>query len=285
MMAAERGASANTIAAYRRDLEGLEAALSAKFDKCTQKQLERAIGKLGAELSPRSLARKISSFRQFFGFLQEEGARADNPAARIPLPKQPKSLPKFLSAQEVKQLLETVAAEDSNASVRLYALIALLFATGLRVSELVTLKLAAVDRMVKSGEPLLQVRGKGNKERLVPVNPQALAALKAYLDLREGKSPWLFPSRSKEGHLTRQNFALLLKEAALKAGLDPDKVSPHVLRHSFATHLLSGGADLRLIQQLLGHSDITTTEIYTHLKPEKMKSLVEKHHPLADKKG
>ncbi len=286
MMAAERAASVNTLEAYKRDLIALEESVSGSLEQCSMKAIERQVASFYAELSPRSIARKISTYRQFFGFLQEENLRADNPAMAIPLPKQPKSLPKFLSAQEVRKLLDTVAEEQSPMAIRLYALIALLHATGLRVTELVTLKLLAVERMIKSGEPLLQVIGKGNKERLVPVNEQALQALKAYLEVRkQTKSPYLFPSSSKEGHLTRQNFAISLKKMATKAGLDASKVSPHVLRHSFATHLLAGGADLRLIQQLLGHADITTTEIYTHLKPELMKALVEGFHPLSDEKS
>ena len=283
MMAAERGASANTVGAYRRDLEFLAETIPCDITKCGKQHIEAILKNFSHDLSPRTIARKISSYRQYFNFLQEEGVRDDNPTAKIPLPKQPKPLPKFLSAADIRTLLDSVAEENSANAKRLYALIALLHATGLRVTELVTLKLTAVERMIKSGEPLLQVRGKGNKERLVPVSPQALAALKDYLDIRESNSDYLFPSRSKAGHLTRQNFAVSLKNAAVKAGLDSTKISPHVLRHSFATHLLSGGADLRLIQQLLGHADISTTEIYTHIKPEQMKTLVDKHHPLSDK--
>ncbi len=282
MMAAERGASLNTIAAYRRDLNYLDEFLPCDITKCQKPHLEKLLASFSGDLSPRTIARKISTFRQFFNFLQEEGTRDDNPTAKIPLPKQPKPLPKFLSAAEIRQLLDSVAEENTVTAKRLYALIALLHATGLRVTELVTLKFTAVEQMIKSGEPLLQVKGKGNKERIVPVSSQALMALKGYLDSRNSKSDYLFPSGSKQGYVTRQNFAVSLKKAATKAGLDATKVSPHVLRHSFATHLLSGGADLRLIQQLLGHADISTTEIYTHIKPEKMKALVENHHPLAD---
>ena len=285
-MAAERAASANTLAAYKRDLIALEEALSSPLERGSAKAVEKIVSGFHPEFSPRTIARKISTYRQFFGFLQEENIRADNPAMAIPLPKQPKPLPKFLSASQVRALLDAVAEDRSAASIRLYALIALLHATGLRVTELVTIKLSAVEQMINSGEPLLQVMGKGNKERLVPVNVQALDALQAYLEVRKQmKSPYLFPSTSKDWHLTRQNFAISLKKMAGKAGLDASKVSPHVLRHSFATHLLAGGADLRLIQQLLGHADITTTEIYTHLKPEQMKALVEQYHPLADEKS
>lgn len=281
MMAAERGVAANTLAAYERDILQLLTLLGDSLPKADSSRLLQASATLNRGLSPRTIARKISSYRQFYGYLQDEGIRADNPALEIPMPKQPKSLPKFLTAAQIRQLLDVIAEENTAASTRLYALVALLHATGLRVSELVTLKLTAVERMIKSGEPLLQVVGKGNKERLVPVNSQALTALQRYLEQRDSESLYLFPSRSKAGHMTRQNFAVSLKRAAAKAGLDAQQVSPHILRHSFATHLLSGGADLRLIQQLLGHADISTTEIYTHIKPEKMKQLVEQHHPLA----
>jgi integrase/recombinase XerD len=282
MMVAERAAAKNTVAAYRRDLQLMAENSSVPLYKVDYPALEKLVNSNSAELSASSRARKISCLRQFYSYLQDENIREDNPALSLSLPKQKKSLPKFLTAEQISQLLNSIQENQDFASIRLYALIALLHATGLRVSELLELKTSAVMAMIRSGEPLLRVKGKGGKERIVPVNPTALQALKNYLENVLEDSEWLFPSRSKSGHLTRQNFAIMLKKAATNAGLDATQISPHVLRHSFATHLLSGGADLRLIQQLLGHADITTTEIYTHLKPEAMKQLVEQHHPLAD---
>ena len=283
---AERGASHNTVEAYQRDLIQLSQQIRADFKSCQTPQMERAVRAICSDLAESSHARKLSSYRQFFVFLQEEGVRQDNPVRAIPMPKQKKKLPHYLTAEQIRDLLAVVEGSDDSKAIRLYAMISLLHATGVRVSELLTLKMASMHRLLKSGEPILQVKGKGGKERLIPVHEHAVKALKRYLEIRaemvKEKSNWLFPSRGKLGHITRQNFAVALKQIAIEAGIAPSQISPHILRHSFATHLLKGGADLRLIQQLLGHADITTTEIYTHLQWEGMKELVEKHHPLGD---
>ena len=283
MMVAERGAAPNTLAAYERDLNALQEFLPCSLHLCQLSHLQKATASLLKELSPSSKARKISAYRQFFSFLQEEGKRENNPALELMMPKLTKKLPKFLTAQQVRQMLDCLQEDNSHQAIRLYTLISLLHATGLRVTELLTLRKIDATRMINSGEPLLLVKGKGGKERFVPVNSQALDSLENYLEVRQPKqSKWLFPSRSKQGYMTRQNFAVALKKLAVKAGINASEISPHILRHSFATHLLTGGADLRLIQQLLGHSDITTTEIYTHIQPAAMKKLVEMHHPLGE---
>lgn len=291
MLLAERNASNHTLEAYRRDVQQLADYRKTNLLNCDQARIENFLDKECCMLSPRTRARKISSLRQFFNFLQDENERADNPAINLIMPKQPKSLPKFLSGDEMARLLESIRKDQTDEAIRLNALVSLLYATGLRVSELLSLPLSAINRIEKSGEPLLYIKGKGNKERIVPVSVKARQAVQEYLKIRKlfipksvGSSKWLFPSRSKQGYMTRQNFALMLKQAAVMAGFDSNRVSPHTLRHSFATHFLANDADLRLIQQLLGHSDITTTEIYTHLKPDKMKQLVETHHPLAQGK-
>ncbi len=284
MMAAERGALKNTLDAYRRDLKFLALELKNSVNDCNQAEIEMVLRTLSVQQSPRTIARKLSCYRQFFSFLIDENIRNDNPALRIPLPKIPQTLPQFLNAEQIRQMIDVLESKNTSASRRLLALISLLYATGLRVTEMLTLKRKAVQEMLQSQEPLLRVLGKGNKERIVPVTAQALKALRNYLVDCDPQALWLFPAKTKAGHLTRQHFARMLKQAGLEAGLDADALSPHVLRHSFATHLLKGGADLRLIQQLLGHSDISTTEIYTHIQPERMKALLEKHHPLAEKK-
>jgi integrase/recombinase XerD len=221
--------------------------------------------------------------RQFHRFLIEEDVRGDDPTAVIDTPRATRSLPKFLDVSEVAALLDAAGRREGSQGRRLVALLETLYATGLRVSELVGLPLSALERE----HEILLVRGKGGKERIVPVNATARAALQAYLDVRGrflsgGRpSPWLFPSRAAEGHLTRRRCGQLLKELALEVGLDPARVSPHVLRHAFATHLLHNGADLRSLQRMLGHADISTTEIYTHVLDERLRTLVERHHPLA----
>ena len=287
MMAAERGAAAHTIAAYRRDLKDFAAFCKAPL-KATMSDIERYLGTLHKErYSPRTIARRISALRQFYRFLCEEGLREDDPTQHLETPKQPKNLPKMLSLDEIQQLLAQLSASDTPEDIRLRTMIDLLYASGLRVSELVSLPVASANQIVRTGEPFLRVVGKGNKERLVPVNERAIASLHRYLGVRgvfatELKgSKWLFPSSAAQGYLTRQRFGQLLKLVALDAGLDPARVSPHILRHSFASHLLAGGADLRVIQELLGHADISTTEIYTHLQPERLEALVKQHHPLA----
>jgi integrase/recombinase XerD len=299
MLAAERGAAVNTIEAYRRDLfdfagyltrhgRDLRTAMPADIRNYLQTASE-------AGLSPASRARRLSSLRQVYRFLHAEGALAQDPTAGIGAPRKAKSLPKTLSVAEVDRLIEVASraiegakGRDLARAVRLHCLVEMLYATGMRVSELVSLP-----RSVLAGDPrVLSIKGKGGRERMVPLNTAAQHALDRYLAL--GKNPedgvapivatkWLFPSRSDEGHLTRQRFAQDLKELSLAAGLDPGRVSPHVLRHAFASHLLDRGADLRSVQQLLGHADISTTEIYTHVLEERLKKVVLEHHPLAKK--
>ena len=237
-------------------------------------------------LAPRTLARRLSAMRQFFRFLISDGSRADDPTADLDPPRLGRPLPKILSRGEVETLIAAASEWPGEEGVRLRVVIELLYATGLRVSELVALPLAAVRRDPR----FLVVRGKGGKERIVPLSEPARRALADYLQCRAGFVPqteaggskaerWLFPSRGGEGHLTRQRCGQLLKELALKAGLDPARLSPHVLRHAFASHLLDGGADLRSVQQMLGHADIATTQIYTHVQGERLRLLVETAHP------
>lgn len=287
MMAAERGAARHTLESYQRDLEHFAQRVKA-IEKADGVDVERYVAWLHKQhYSPRTIARRLSSLRQYYRFLFEEKVRQDDPMLGVETPKQPKSLPKLLSVKEIATLLAALDGEDLPEHRRLRAMLSILYATGLRVSELVSLPLAAASHLLTSGEPFLLVKGKGGKERLVPVNQQAIEALKQYLDARgvfvqtKGPNKWLFPSTSAQGYLTRQRFGQLLKQVAIEAGLDPARVSPHVLRHSFASHLLAGGADLRVIQELLGHADISTTEIYTHIQPEKLGELVRQHHPLA----
>ncbi len=259
MLAAERGASKNTEAAYRADLKNLEAFLARRKQKPVTANADalraylKSLDYLG--MTPRTVARRLSVMRQFFRFLLAERLR----------------------------LIEAAQAKGAEDGGRMETLLEILYGTGLRVSELVTLPLAAADR----DPAMLMVRGKGDKDRLVPLSDPARTAIAKWLHVRaatlagDETSRYLFPSRGRTGHLTRQRFAQLLKESALAAGIDPARVSPHVLRHAFASHLLEAGADLRSVQLMLGHADIATTQIYTHVLPEKLRSLVEDKHPLA----
>ncbi len=239
-----------------------------------------------AQLAPRSLARRISAMRQFYKFLVIDGQRQDDPTTGLDTPRLGRPLPKLLSESEVEGLLAAARAWPGEEGMRLLCLIELLYATGMRISELLTLPLAAAWRDPR----FLLVRGKGGRERVVPLNEPGRLALAAYLDCREHflaqsqPSRWLFPSRGGAGHLTRQRCGQLLKELALKAGLDPARLSPHVLRHAFASHLLDHGADLRSVQQMLGHADIATTQIYTHVLSDRLRQLVDSAHPLARRK-
>ncbi len=300
MLAAERGAAANTLEAYRRDLDDFSAYLGEHGGAIATAQAEeirRYLGDLsGRGFSAASVARRLSAIRQLYRFLYAEGNRKDDPAAAIEGPKRGRPLPKVLSIGHVDQLL-AAAREDMDAArpvaerlraARLNCLLEVLYATGLRVSELVALPASAARR----DERMLIVRGKGNKERLVPLNESAKQAMRDYLALQEEAakprkgaikaSRWLFPSFGESGHLTRQHFARDLKALASIAGLKPKQVSPHVLRHAFASHLLQNGADLRSVQTLLGHADISTTQIYTHVLEERLKSLVRDLHPLGE---
>lgn len=287
MLSAERGAAANTLEAYGRDLEHYARFLAARgLDPAAggSGDIKDYLAKLGgAGLAPRSAARHLSALRQFHRFLYAEGLRADDPASVIESPRKGRVLPKILSEAEVEQLLRAAAEKGGPEGRRRAALLELLYATGLRVSELVTLPLAAV-----TGDgAFLIVRGKGGKERMVPLNQAALQAVEVYQPARVHflpagqESRWLFPSRGRAGHLTRQRFGQILKQLAVEARIDPARVSPHVLRHAFASHLLAHGADLRSLQLMLGHADISTTQIYTHVLEERLRSLVLEHHPLA----
>ena len=290
MMGAERGASRNTLAAYARDLKDFAAALRGRgIRNADHVAVKRYLASLSA-LAPSSQARKLSALRQFYGFLYAEGIRADDPTNAIEAPKRGRVLPKALSQDDVDKLIaaareDTRKEKKSEEAIRLLSMVEVLYASGLRVSELVTLPLAAVTG--KQG--FVYVRGKGGKERIAPLNPSARKAIGAYLKVRDGfvrgQSRFLFPSRSGAGHLTRRRCHQLLKELAVKAGVDPVKLSPHVLRHAFATHLVEGGADLRSVQTMLGHADIATTQIYTHVAGDRLKQTVHSAHPLAKKKG
>lgn len=287
MLAAERGAARNTIDSYKRDLADVGSFLAKRdrgIEAASTDDLRDYLAALHAGgATPSTAARRLSAMRQFFRFLFAEGVRSDDPTATIDSPRRGRPLPKLLSEEEVSRLLERARTKRGPEGLRLTALLETLYATGMRVSELVSLPLSALTRDPR----YIAVRGKGGKERLVPLSDPARAALAAYKDVRGTfcrngvESPYLFPSRGGSGYLTRHRFAQLLKQLAGEAGIAPSKVSPHVMRHAFATHLLNRGADLRSVQQMLGHADIATTQIYTHVLDERMQSLVEEHHPLA----
>ena len=298
MLAAERGAGANTLQAYGRDLGGLNEFLAGKRRRIGNATTDDLRGYLGAlaerGFKPATVARHLSALRQLFRFLYAEGKRSDDPAAVLEGPKRGRALPKILSIAEVDELLKKArrAAEDETQTpaarlraARLNCLIEVVYATGLRVSELVALPASAARR----DQRMLVVRGKGGKERLVPLNQAAKRSMDEYLKLRaearEAQSKWLFPSFGEQGHLTRQHFARELKALGAACSIDPTRLSPHVLRHAFASHLLHNGADLRVVQTLLGHADISTTQIYTHVLEERLKALVRDLHPLGDDKS
>ncbi|MBI1205865.1 MAG: tyrosine recombinase [Azospirillum sp.] len=290
MLVAERAAADNTRAAYARDLadaEGWLAGRGGSLVRAATDDLRGYLEQLAAQSAVRTVARRLSALRQFYRFLCSEGRRSEDPAAALDSPRRGRILPKVLTETEVLALIAAATALPGADGLRLVALLEMLYASGLRVSELVGLPVGALDR---DGRTLI-VRGKGGKERMVPLSVPARDALVAYLAVRSEflvpgrlarQKPFLFPSRSAlGGHLTRQRFAQLLKELAGAAGIDPAKVSPHVLRHAFATHLLDHGADLRSVQKMLGHADIATTEIYTHIVGDRLKRVVADHHPLA----
>ena len=290
MLAAERGAARLTLAAYRTDLAdlaGFVATRGAALEDATAKVLRDYLAAMTTcRLAPRTLARRLSAMRQFFRFLVSDGTRLDDPTASLDAPRLGRPLPKILGEAEVERLISVAASWPGDEGVRLRSLLELLYATGMRISELIGLPLAGAQRDPR----FLMVRGKGGRERVVPLSAPARLALSTYLESRSRFLPrgqssrWLFPSRAEGGHLTRQRCGQLLKELALAAGLDPTRLSPHVLRHAFATHLLDHGADLRSVQQLLGHADIATTQIYTHVQSERLRRLVESAHPLARRK-
>lgn len=277
MLSAQRGAAANTLSAYRRDLTGA-AALIGDLASADRAALAR-LGAAWAGLAPASLARKASALRQFYAFLVEDGRRADDPGDALPRLRPRRPLPRLLSHADIAALFalaEADAATGDPAAMRLLTLIELLYGSGLRASELVSLALAAVPR----DAPLLTITGKGGQQRMVPVGERAGTALRHWLRVRPAGGRYVFPS-PRGGHLSRVRLFQLVKELALRAGLDPEKISPHVLRHAFATHLLEGGADLRVLQTLLGHADIATTQIYTHVDGARLVALVNQRHPLA----
>jgi integrase/recombinase XerD len=295
MMSVERAASPNTLTAYARDLTDAQGFLMSRgrdLADAEAQDVEAYFTALGARgLAAATAARRRAAVRQFYRFVLGEGWRADDPSRRVEAPKKGRSLPKVLSREEMDRLIAAAAARDGVPNgaqgLRLACMVELAYASGLRISELTGLSLAALAR----DPAYLIVKGKGGKERLAPLNDAARAAVKAYLEVREQflpkgqkANPWLFPSRGKGGRLTPRRFAQLLDEAAADAGIDPARVSPHVLRHAFATHLLEGGADLRVVQTLLGHADIGTTQIYTHVATDRLTEVVETKHPLGKKR-
>ena len=294
MMITERGAAKNTIQAYQRDLLAFAGFLQTQgttFETLTPDDIRAYLSfhhQQGMEAA--SSARALSSLRQFFRFLVLEGIQTEDPCSLIDSPKTRRPLPRVLSEEDILNLLKTAHEDPSPEGKRTTALLEILYATGLRVSELVSLPFSAIPQDQNPDQLCLIVRGKGDKERMVPLNTHAIKALLAYLPVRATFIPseksggiWLFPSISAQGHLTRQWFAQLLKDLAIKANLDPAKISPHIIRHAFATHLLHHGADLISVQKMLGHVDISTTQIYTHVLQEKLQKLVQQHHPLSEK--
>jgi integrase/recombinase XerD len=296
MLSAEQGASPNTLDAYRRDIADLLAWLETEgtmLEEVGEADLRRYLGRLAEQgLATASRARKLSSLRRFARFLHAEGVTEENPAEYLSGPRRTRALPQTMTIAEVDRLIATArriaevsTGEERRKALRFHCLIEVLYATGLRVSELVSLP----RDVLRADERILTVKGKGGRERIVPLNGSAKAALARWLEAegeverRERRMPgkWLFPSHGESGHLTRQGFALELKEMAMAAGLDAARISPHVLRHAFATHLVERGADLRSVQKLLGHADISTTQIYTHVLEERLKALVLERHPLA----
>lgn len=289
MMAAERGVAKNTLASYESDLKDFCSFIDQQIiSQITSHDIRRYLVHINLQgFKSTTVARRLSALRQLFLFAQAEQWIEDNPMQGIAPPRRQKALPKVLTQDEIESLINATTLLKSEESLRLTCLLEMLYATGLRVSELVTLPLSAVQRLHRQEIPSLTVCGKGSKERLVLLSPPALDALQNYLHVRPKfesrmhKDKWLFPSRSASGHLTRQRFGQILKELAITACIDPNRVSPHVVRHAFASHLLHNGADLISLQKLLGHADISTTEIYTHVMNSRQTDLVFNHHPLS----
>jgi integrase/recombinase XerD len=296
MMSAERGAAQNTLSSYQRDLEdaaGFMTARGLQLPAAASEDIRAYLAEMaGQGFAASSQARRLSALKQFFRFLYSEGFRQDDPTGVLDAPKKERPLPKIMSEDTVTRLLDRAKLEADDPeqagterlrALRLHALIETLYATGMRVSELVSLPVS----VARSDHRFLLVRGKGAKERMVPLSTKAREAMSRYLALRDAmpgsdNNPWLFPAFSESGHLARQVFARELKGLAARANISAAAISPHVLRHAFASHLLQNGADLRSVQQLLGHSDISTTQIYTHVLEERLHHLVSQHHPLAD---
>ncbi|MDE1906905.1 MAG: site-specific tyrosine recombinase XerD [Rhodospirillales bacterium] len=282
MLAAERGAASNTLAAYQADMDDFSGFLgrSQPVSRASAADIAGYMQSLGTSgLAARTQARRLSALKQFFLFLLREGARDDNPAAEISAPKLPKSLPKYLSESEVDALLDAARGMEGLPGLKAQAGLEILYSTGLRVTEMLSLRASALT----TDAMMLLIKGKGGKERMIPLSDAARHAAAALRAASPAKARYLFAGRDISQPMTRQGFALLLKQAALEAGLDLARLSPHVLRHSFASHLLAHGADLRALQKLLGHADIATTEIYTHVLAERLQKLVQAHHPLAVK--
>ena len=290
MLASERGSALNTLESYRRDLTYCASFLKERSTSIEQAKPEALRDYMNflydRGMVSSTISRHISALKQFFQFLIAEEICKEDPTSLLSRPKKHKPLPKILTEEEIILLLEAAAADASAEGDRLEALLEILYASGLRVSELISLEHDAV----LQAEETLIVKGKGDKERMVPLSSYAIKALEKYLKVRrefvphQGASRWLFPSYGKSGHLTRQRFGQLLKGLAVQAGLDPDRISPHVIRHAFATHLLNGGADLVSVQNMLGHADISTTQIYTHVMHQKLQQVIQECHPLSQKK-
>ena len=282
MLTVERGAARNTIESYARDLAGFTACAAKRGQDAAAADAEtcqRYMASLHAQgLSARTAARRLSALRQFHLFLLQEGIRADDPTSQLDTPRLPRSLPKFLSEREVDALLQAAARKTGRPGALGRAALELLYDTGMRVSELLSLPRSALGAKTD----VMIIKGKGGKERMVPLSKAAKEAAAALLAVTGAESRWLFPGRNPKQPLTRQAFFLLLKQIALDAELDPARVSPHVLRHSFASHMLARGADLRSLQMLLGHADISTVQIYTHIQTERLRQLMEEHHPLSE---
>ena len=279
MMAAEAGASPHTLAAYRNDLARAAEDVGGSLGTAGAETLSR-LGAQWAQLSPSTVARRSAALRRFYGFLSDEGLRHDDPSAALPRPRLERPLPRILDEREVTSIFEAAedrAASGEPAAVRNLAILELLYGSGLRASELVTLGRGSL----RKGQPFVILRGKGSKERLVPISSRAETVVERWLEFVPRDSLWLFPSGKR--HLTRMRLFQIVREMAALAGISPDRISPHVLRHAFATHLLSGGADLRVLQSLLGHADIATTQIYTHVDSARLVELVNARHPLADR--
>ncbi len=280
MMAAEAGASKNTLLAYQRDLVATSELLEGRLGVARTEDLSR-LASAWCDLANSSLARRSASLRRFFGFLADEGLRNDNPSSALARPTARRALPKILSREDVDSLFAEIEVRLNRVGpvvrpLRLSALVELLYGSGLRATELVSLDI----RAIVADRPFAILRGKGGKERLVPVSDRARKAVSRWIEVRPTGSTWLFPSG--KSHLSRVRLFQMIKELARDAGIPPERVSPHVLRHAFATHLLEGGADLRALQTMLGHADIATTEIYTHVDSRRLVELVERAHPLVD---
>jgi integrase/recombinase XerD len=290
MLAAEKGHAENSQAAYRRDLSDFSETIDVNLNSAETEHIQAYIHELQKRgFKNNTIARKVSAIKQFYLFLFRDGIRTDNPAAKIESPQTERLLPKFLQQSHVDTLLNTAEEEATSgilAAARIHALLEALYATGLRVSELIALPRQSIG----PDTVLLTIKGKGGRERMVPIGEKARHAIKNYLAIldtetaqkKQPQSPYLFPSRGKDGYLTRRRVGQVLKELAARANVPRDMLSPHKMRHAFATHLLANGADLRAVQQMLGHADISTTQIYTHVLEERLKSLVFEKHPLSD---